>query len=149
MPQFCLTLVATISYSWWYNVMMLFYNYLSVGPVVMTTNQTVVSPDTAILNCSATAKPRAEIQWMRDGMVLGNTINNTTKVTIFYDEQGDCIITRQPDECVLASTLILSDTIPDNTGQYVCSASNPAGSDMEAAWLTVHGMLMFVNIHCP
>ena len=111
----------------------------------MTVNQTVVSPDTATLNCSVTAKPRAEIQWMRDGMVLGNTIDNITKVTILYDEQGDCIITRPPSECVLTSILMLTDTIPANAGQYVCSASNPAGSDMESAQLAVHGMLCVLN----
>jgi len=112
----------------------------------MTINQTVVSPDAATLNCSATAKPRAEIQWMRDGMMLGNTIDDFTKVTILYDVQGDCTITSPPSECVLTSTLMLTDTIPANTGQYVCNASNPAGSDMEAAWLTVQGMLKCTTV---
>jgi len=111
----------------------------------MTKNQTVVSPDTITLNCSATANSLAEIQWMRDGMVLGNTIDNFTKVTILYNVQGDCTITSPPSECVLTSTLMLTDTIPANTGRYVCAASNPAGSDVETAWLTVHGMLMCLN----
>jgi len=113
---------------------------LLVAPVATITpiNQTVVSPDNAIFNCSATAKPRAEIQWMRNGMVLDNTVDNFTNVTEFM--QGNCSITSLPSECVLISTLNLTDTIPANTGDYMCNASNPAGSDMETASLTIHGL---------
>ena len=114
----------------------------AVAPVVTITsmNQTVVSPNTVMFNCSATAKPRAEIQWMRGGMVLSDTVDNSTKITIDYDPQGDCIITRPPSECVLTSTLEITDTIPDDAGEYVCNATNPAGSDEEIALLTVYGM---------
>ena len=104
--------------------------------------QTVVSPNITTFNCSATAKPRAEIQWMRNGMVLvtGGTVDNITRITVIDIAQGDCNITRPPSECVLTSTLDLDVTMPINVGEYVCSASNPAGSDRETASLTVHGM---------
>ena len=112
-----------------------------VAPVVTITpmNQTVVSLNTAMFNCSATAKPRAEIQWMRDGMVLGDTVDNSTKITIDYDTQGDCNITRPPSECALTSTLEITETIPNDDGEYVCSSTNPVGSDVGTALLTVHG----------
>jgi len=112
-----------------------------VAPVftVIPINQTVVSPNTVMFNCSATAKPRAEIQWMRDGMVLSD---NSTKITINYEEQGDCIITRPPSECVLTSTLEITETIPDDAGEYVCYATNPVGSVLETASLIVNGMKM-------
>ena len=118
----------------------------TVVPVVTITpmNQTVVSPNTTTFNCSATAKPQAEIQWMRNGMLLGNTVDNTTKITIIGIAQGDCNITRPPSECVLTSTLMLTGTIPDNVGEYVCTASNPAGSDMKTASLTVHGIYIAI-----
>ena len=107
-------------------------------------NQTVVSPNITTFICSATAKPRAEIQWMRNGMVLNNTVDNITKITIIDIAQGVCNITRPPSECVLTSTLDLEMTMPINVGEYVCNASNPAGSDRENASLTVHGMQMYV-----
>ena len=116
----------------------------TVVPVVTITpmNQTVVSPNITTFNCSATAKPRAEIEWMRNGMVLvsGGTVDSITKIIIIETPQGDCNITRPPSECVLTSTLDLEVTMPINVGEYVCRASNPAGSDLENASLTVHGM---------
>ena len=110
----------------------------AVVPVVTITpmNQTTVSPNTVMFNCSATAKPRAEIQWMRDGMVLSD---NSTRITIDYDTQGDCIITRPPSDCAITSTLEITETIPNDAGEYVCSSTNPVGSDVETALLTVHG----------
>ena len=114
----------------------------TVFPVVTITpmNQTVVSPNITTFTCSAIAKPQAEIQWMRNGMLLGNTVDNITRITIVNIAQGDCNITRPPSECVLTSTLDLQMTMPINVGEYVCSASNSAGSDIETASLTVHGM---------
>ena len=105
-------------------------------------NQTVVSPNPAMFNCSATAKPRADIQWMRGGMVLSNTLDGSTKITITPITQGDCNITRPPSECVLTSTLEITETIPDDAGEYVCYATNPVGSVLETASLIVNGMKM-------
>jgi len=113
----------------------------AVVPVVtvIPINQTVVSPNAVMFNCSATAKPRAEIQWMRGGMVLNDTLDSMMRITIDYDTQGDCIITRPPSECVLTSTLEITETIPDDAGEYVCNATNPAGSVLETALLIVYG----------
>jgi len=107
-------------------------------------NQTVESTDMTTIKCSATAKPRAEIQWMRDGMVLSD---NSTWITISNDEQGDCIITRPPSECMLTSTLEITGTIPDDAGEYVCNATNPAGSVLETALLIVNGIKCVVYMH--
>jgi len=114
-------------------------NILAVAPVVTMMNQTVESTDTTTINCSATAKPRAEIQWMRDGMVLSD---NSTRITIDYDAQGDCIITRPPSDCAITSTLEITGTIPDDAGEYVCNATNPVGNVLETASLIVNGIKM-------
>jgi len=111
---------------------------LTAVPVVTISpmNQTVVSPDTATFNCSATANSQAEIQWLRNGMVL-----SSNKLTMIIQiVQGDCNITRSPSECVVISILEVTHAIPANTGEYMCSASNAAGSDMETASLTIHGI---------
>ena len=110
-----------------------------VAPVVTTMNHTVTSPNTTVLNCIATAKPLAEIRWIRNGIVL---TDNTTKITTFNTIQGDCNITSPPSECVLTSILEITDTLPQDGGEYMCVASNPAGSTMETVLLTVNGMCM-------
>ena len=114
-------------------------NILAVAPVVTLMNQAVVSNDTTTINCSATAKPRAEIQWMRNGMVLSE---NSTRITINLIELGDCIFTRPPGECVYTSTLEISSTVLSDAGEYVCNATNPVGSVLETALLIVNGMKM-------
>ena len=118
----------------------------AVVPVVTITpmNQTVVSPNTVMFNCSATAKPQAEIQWMRGGMVLNNTLDGIMRIAINLIEVGDCIFTRPPSKCVSTSTLEITSTIPDDVGEYVCSATNPVGSMLETALLTIHGKSILV-----
>ena len=69
--------------------------YTTVVPVITTppTNITVVSPDSATFNCTVTAKPRAVIQWTRNGIVLNGTMG---KFFISDVKEGDCIITDPP-----------------------------------------------------
>ena len=111
---------------------------LAVAPVITAppTNLTVISPDSATLNCAATAKPRAIIQWTRNGNVLNVTMG---KFTITDSTQGDCIITNPPSDCITTSRLDIADTIPNDSGEYVCTAINVVGNDMESASLTVYG----------
>ena len=59
------------------------------------------------------------------------SINNMTK--------GDCIITDPPSECVITSILEIADSVPNDDGEYVCTAINPAGNDTASALLTVYG----------
>ena len=111
---------------------------LAVAPIITAppTNLTVISPDSATFNCTATAKPRAIIQWTRNGNVLNVTMG---KFTITDSTQGDCIITNPPSDCITTSRLDIADTIPNDSGEYVCTAINVVGYDMESASLTVKG----------
>ena len=116
-----------------------FIYYTIVVPVITVppTNLTVVSPDSATLNCTAIAKPRAVIQWtINNGMVLTGTMG---KFTITDTTEGDCIISNPPSECVITSILDIADTIPNDSGEYVCTAINDAGNDTASASLTVYG----------
>ena len=110
-----------------------------VVPVITAppTNLTVVSPNSATFNCTATAKPRAVIQWtINDGMVLTGTIG---KFAITDTTEGDCIITNPPNECVITSILDIADTVPNDSGEYVCTAINDAGNNTASVSLTVNG----------
>ena len=97
----------------------------------------MVSPDSATFNCTATAKPRAVIQWtINNGIVLTGTMG---KFSIADTTEGDCIITNPPSECVITSTLGIVDTIPNDSGEYVCTAINDAGNNTASVSLTVNG----------
>ena len=114
------------------------FYYTTVAPVITTapTILTVVSPDSATFNCAATAKPRAVIKWTRNGIVLNGTAG---KFFISDVKEGDCIITDPPSECVISSTLDIKDTVPNDSGEYVCTAINAAGNDTASVSLPVHG----------
>ena len=61
------------------------------------------------------------------------------KFFISYSIEGDCIITEPPSDCVITSTLDINDIVPNDSGEYVCTAINAAGSDTASGSLTVHG----------
>ena len=54
-------------------------------------------------------------------------------------EGEDCIITDPPSDCVITSTLDIYDVVPNDSGEYVCTAINDAGNDTASVSLTVHG----------
>ena len=112
--------------------------YTTVVPVITTPpiNLTIVTHDSATFNCTATAKPRAIIQWTRNGIVLNDVLG---KFMISDTREGDCIITDPPSDCVITSTLDINDVVPNDSGEYVCTAINAAGSDTASVSLTVHG----------
>ena len=116
-----------------------------VVPVITVppTDLTVVSPDSATFNCTATAKPRAVIQWtINNGMVLTGTMG---KYTITDTTEGDCIISNPPSECVITSILDIVDNIPNDSGEYVCTAINDAGNDTASASLIVYGKCNYIE----
>ena len=61
------------------------------------------------------------------------------KFIVNYSTEGDCIITDPPSNCVITSTLDINDAVPNDSGEYVCTAINAAGNDIASALLTVHG----------
>ena len=61
------------------------------------------------------------------------------KFSITDSTQGDCIITNPPSDCITTSRLDIADTIPNDSGEYVCTAINVVGNDMASASLRVYG----------
>ena len=114
----------------------LLYAYIVVPVITISpTNQTVVSTDNATFTCTATAKPRGVIQWRRNGVVLTNTM----KHIIIDSEEGDCVITNPPSDCIIISTLSITNNTQNDNGEYVCTVSNPAGYDIASVSLIVYG----------
>jgi len=65
------------------------------------------------------------------------------KHIIIDSTEEDCIITNPPNDCIIISTLSISNSIPNDSGEYVCTASNPAGYDITSVSLTVYGRYSF------
>ena len=90
--------------------------------------------------CAAIANPRAVIQWKKNGKLLSNkTLNNKPKILITNSTDGNCTITDPPSHCRTFSTLKIFSTQYDDNGEYICSASNKAGSTSQSANFTVIG----------
>ena len=103
-----------------------------VGPVITVLPALVstVSPDNAVLVCTAMARPRPSITWMRGGI----SINSTAGV---YD-----IVDHEMGERELTSVLTLLRTEPKDAGDYVCQAELApyfALVDIKIATLYVRG----------
>ena len=69
-------------------------------------------------------------------MVLTGTMG---KFTITDTTEGDCIITNPPSECVITSILDIADNVPNDSGEYVCTAINDASNNTASVSLTVYG----------
>ena len=74
-------------------------------------------------------------------MVLTGTMG---KFTITDITEGDCIITNPPSECVITSILDIVDNVPNDSGQYLCTAINDAGNNTASVSLTVYGKYIYV-----
>ena len=116
--------------------------YITVKPKITdtSTNQTVISTNTAVFYCSATAKPVASIRWLRDGSAL-----NRPQINVTYSTDGkDCNDDNPNNQCTSYSVLQLFNTQPADSGQYVCSASNTYGSNLHSrsVSLTIQGKII-------
>ena len=81
----------------------------------------MTSNDIAVVNCTVTAKPPANITWLKDGVPLNGTQFSVTNSTI-----GSCDV-HDPDpnnQCVSFSTLRVSDIHWNDYGPYVCQGFN-------------------------
>ena len=95
---------------------------------------TILSPNNAVYNCRATARPRPSITWYMvdsDGnrTALMNTIKYIISVAIIPSREREVI-----------SILSVTNTDPSDTADYVCEANNVVSTTEGNVSLTVHGM---------
>ena len=97
--------------------------------------QTVISNNTAVFHCNATAKPVATINWLRVGSTL-----NKPQIKITYSTDGKNCNDNNPDNlCTSYSELQLSNTQPADSGSYLCTAINEYYSDSQSVNLIIQG----------
>ena len=89
-------------------------------------NLTVFSGTRSVFQCELKATPDSEVKWFKSG----KQIFNSTDYQIDYDRlHGIC-------------RLSISEAFAQDSGDYSCIASNPAGSDATRAWLVVKGIFL-------
>lgn len=86
-------------------------------------NLTVDKGNKAVFEAAVKSGPSTQVNWYRNGVL----IQPSTDYIISYDTNSGL------------STLTLSQAFPEDSGQYSCAASNPAGEDSSTAWLVVKG----------
>ena len=113
------------------------YVICTVAPDIICppVTQTVKSSSNVSFVCVASSKPRATIQWTRNG----NVLTNSSKIVITNDTEGNCPITDPPDQYVISSKLEIFNTEPPDRGTITCNATNEAGYLERSATLSVDG----------
>ena len=117
----------------------------SVSPEVNITAETVVVNETnpAVLTCVSTGIPEPEIMWFREGVNMmidsdGTKYNISSTTRMLGNRNME-----------VTSTLTVFDTSVSDSGIYSCSATNLAGSAVDATELTVEGMNTHTYIYTP
>ena len=111
----------------------------SVYPEVNQMNYTVDEVNSITFECTATGIPAPEITWLKDGVEL----NSTSDPRITFAAASDPMaVSRDDRETVLEVTrnLTLANTVDEDSGSYVCMASNIAGNDNDTFEVIIQGM---------
>ena len=109
---------------------------LIVAPMFLTPPEdlTVVAPEDATFFCEATARPGPNITWWR-------RVEGGDPVLMFRLDDGIdyTIVEGATGERIRNSTLTVNGTEPSDALDYICMASNMAGTVEATAELIVHG----------
>ena len=102
-------------------------------------NYTVDEGNSVTFECIATGIPAPEITWLRNGMELNSTSN--PRIT-FGTANAPMNIIRDDGETVqeVSRNLTLANTVDEDSGSYVCMATNVAGSGNDTFEVIVQGM---------
>ena len=107
-------------------------------------NYTVDEGNSITCKCTATGIPAPEVTWLRDGVEL----NSTSDPRITFGIASDPIdVSRDDNETVLEVTrnLNLTDIIDEDSGSYVCVATNIAGNGNGTFEVIVQSMFGLVQ----
>ena len=109
-----------------------------MAPNIITppVTQTVMSSSNVTFICAASSKPQLKIHWRKNGNILANN----SKIIITNHTRGSCAITDPPEQCVVSSTLEISNAQSPDSGIITCIATNEVGYLERSATLSVDGM---------
>ena len=110
-----------------------------VYPEANQINYTVDEGNFITFKCIATGIPAPEITWLRDGVELNSTSNPRINIG---NARDPIAISRDDNETVLEVTrnLNLTNIVDENSGSYVCVATNIAGNGNDTFEVIVQGM---------
>ena len=109
----------------------------SVKPTITSASpeQAVISENTAIFYCNATAKPVATIRWLRD--LDGSTLDRPQINVIYLADGKNCNDDNPNNLCTSYSILQIFNTQPIDSGQYLFNAVNQYYNDTQLVNLAV------------
>jgi len=108
----------------------MFANIFLVSPIIsfQQVDNTVITGDTATLECQSTSAAHTSVSWRFNGDDLLGYDSDKYRINSIP------ISTTLTQEILMIVNVILSDA-----GVYTCEATNEAGSDASDGILTVHG----------
>ena len=113
------------------------YSLLIVAPNVTDgpDNQAVLENENVLLSCVAEGRPPPTITWFKR--------STDQIVTDVQQSEGVSIVTQSRGARQVVSNLTIESVQPRDAADYLCNATNVAGSDVQAASLSVHGKFLF------
>jgi len=118
-------------------------SFYIVIPIIIEPPESITVEFGASVNfsCNAAAKPRAVIMWIKNKTILSNNSlsDGGAPVIITNITSGNCTVTDLPSHCTSSSTLKLFNSMPADSGEYICVATNVVGNDTYIANLVVDG----------
>ena len=114
--------------------------------ISQVSNTSVYIGETAMLQCKVTSTITPSIQWLRE-MVGSERSINLASMELVNVADGDVV--KVSDDTYL-NTLIMDSVQMDDSGLYVCFATNTAGGfNYQAAHLTVHAPAPSYDLPLP
>ena len=119
-----------------YNIVQ--HNFVFVGTPVIADppkDQSIMALSDTLFTCTATGYPCPNICWIQNNSIVENQDIGTAKYKKFIHVTN--IENYLSPMCAVKSTLVISNIIVDDVGNYTCSASNIVGNAITTAQLTI------------
>ena len=102
---------------------------------------TVNENDPVTFTCSATGIPPPEITWMRNGIVLNESVDS--RISLSNPSDLETVSTGGGNISSVSRSLTISSTRDNDSGTYTCVASNAAANVTQDFELVVQGEKAF------
>ena len=102
---------------------------------------TVNEGDPVTFTCSATGIPPPDITWMRNGVVLNESVDS--RISLSNPSDPETVSTAGGNIFSVSRNLTLDNTMDNDSGTYTCVASNAAANATQDFGLVVQGEKVF------